>query len=243
MAERDRLRPGAVAAVCATLIGVGAAIAFVPALLRDTTATSSTPVRRDGVAHDIVLAPAHEVCVGSVTFDRDSARARVWLRRVDGADAALRVSARAPGYRASAVATVPPAARTGGAEPATLDLPLDPPTRSTLGTLCLASRGGRVTLVGTDHPRAIVHAGPTLDGAPIARAPSVTLLDDDRRSPLARTPQLVDRAAALSPFGPWLFWALIPLVLLAVPALVVLALHRALAADARGSAPDPRPRD
>ena len=243
MADRDSLRPRALAAVCATLIGMGAAVAFVPALLRDTTATSSTPVRRDGVAHDVVLAPTQEVCVGSVAFDRDSARVRIWLRRVDGAEAALRIAARAPGYRASAVAPVRPAARVGGAEPAALDVPLDPPARATIGTLCIASRGGRVTLVGTDHPRAIVHAGPTLDGTPIAHAPSVTLLDDDRRSLLARTPELIDRAAALSPFGPWLFWTLIPLLLLVVPALVVLALHRALAADARGGAPDPRPRD
>jgi hypothetical protein len=225
MAE-PAVRPRFVAAVCAAAIAVGAAAALVPALLRDGAATSSTPVRRDPVAHDVVLAPGQRVCVAAVPFDRDSAVARLWTRRVAGPGSTLRIVAAAPGHRATALVAL--AAQRAPGSGTAVDVPLTPAPRPLLGTLCVTNDGGgAVALVGTDHPRATVRSSASLDGAPIAQAPSLTLLQARERSVLARTSELIDRAAALSPFGPWLFWTLIPLLLLGLPALVVTALVRA----------------
>ncbi|HMJ03843.1 MAG TPA: hypothetical protein VK506_12935 [Conexibacter sp.] len=230
MAEGPAPRPRLVAAVCAAAIVLGAVGALLPALLEDDVGTSSTPVRRDLVAHDVTLAPDQRVCVANVALDRDSAVARLRVRRVPAAGATLRVVATGPGHRAAGIVVL--GAQGASAEGAAVDVPLAPPPRSLVGTLCMRHEGGgTVELVGTDHPRATVRSSASLDGVPLRQAPSVSLLQARERSTLARTSELVDRAAALSPFGPWLFWALIPLLLLGLPALVVTALWRAMAAD------------
>ena len=230
MAELPVLRPALVGAVCAATIAVGAAATLLPALLNDGTATSSTPVRRDQVVRTVALAPDARVCVADVPLDRDSAIARLWTQRVAGPGSTLRVVAAAPGHRASALVVLA-AQRTAGSGTA-VDVPLAPAPRSLLGTLCVTNVGaGAVALVGTDQARATVRSSASLDGAPLPQAPSLTLLQARERSPLARTSELVDRTAALSALGPWLFWALIPLLLLGLPALVVTALVRATSAD------------
>lgn len=231
MAERPAIRPALLAAVCAAVIVVGAAATLLPPLLERGTGTSSTPVRRDLVSRDVVLGPGRRVCVANVALNRDSAVVRMWVRSVAAPGATLRVVATAASYRASGLVVLPPRpAAPGGTA---LDVSIAPPPSATAGTLCVAQASGEtVALVGTDHPRALVRTSASLDGVPLERAPSLTLLQARERSPLARSGELVDRAAALSPFGPWLFWALIPLLALGLPALVVTALWRALSADA-----------
>jgi len=231
----DRLlRPRVVAGVCAAAIVVGALAILLPALLRAHAATSSTPVRRDLVAHDVALAGGQRVCVANVPFDRDSAVARLWVRRApDGG--ALRVVATAPRYRARGDAVLAPTqATTGGTA---VDVRLTPPATATAGTLCATNAGtGRIALVGTDQARAVERTSAALDGTPLRQAPSLSLLQARERSVLARTGELLDRAAALGPFGPWLLWTLLPLVALGVPALVVTALLRAMQDPARPDA-------
>ena len=226
-ARRD-FPPALVAAVCAGAIAVGAVVTLMPPLLHDGTAISSTPIRSDRVAHDVTLARGERACLDQVALDRDSAVARLLVRRVPQAGGALRLEVAAPGYRASGRVAVPPQLAT--ADGSHLDVPLSPPPpRSTVRTLCVQSVGAaRLTLVGTDQARALTRSRASLDGTPLPQAFSLTLVQAQRRSALARTPELIDRAAALSPFGPWLFWVLLPLLLLGVPLLVVAALYLAL---------------
>lgn len=232
MAERSWSSPRAVAAVCAALIVLGAAVLLLPPLVGRHVATSGTPIRRDLVAHDLTLMARQRACLDTVALDRDSAVVRAWVRRVDAPGTTLDVVASGAGYRGAGTASL--AAGAGADDGAATDVRLTPtPPRALVGTLCITNGGqGALTLVGTDHPRALVRSHPTLDGAPLRQAFSVTLLEAHARSPLARAGELVERAAALSPFGPWLFWLLVPLLLVGLPALVVAALHRALVVDA-----------
>lgn len=222
-------RPATLAlALFAAVIALGAGAKLIPALLDDTTATSSTPVRRE-LAGDYVfaLASMQRACLDAVPFDRDSAVAQIGVRRVRSPGAALAVTATAPGYRAAArIRLAPHATRVYRPE---VSIPLTPPEGSVVGSLCLQNAGpGAVELIGTTDPRALTRTAASLDGVPQRAAFSVRLLDDEQRSLLARTPDFVARAAALSPFGPWLFWALIPLVALGMPLLVGNALRLAL---------------
>lgn len=229
MADGHRsLPPALVAAVCAGAIALGGAVMLVPPLLHDGTAISSTPIRSDRVAHDVTLARGERVCLDQVALDRDSAVARLLVRRAPEPGAALRIEVAAPGYRGSGRVAVPPHPAT--ADGSTLNVPLSPsPPRSTIGTFCAQNvAGARLTLVGTDQARALTRSRASLDGVPLAQAFSLTLVQAERHSTLARTPELIDRAAALSPFGPWFFWAMLPLLLLGVPLLVVAALYLAL---------------
>jgi hypothetical protein len=204
---------------------------IVPALLEDTTATSSTPVRRE-LNGDVRLSmrAGQRACLSAVPFDRDSRVAQLAARRVASPGALVRLTAGAPGYRARAqVHLVAHADRFYKPE---LSVPLQPPPRSVVGSFCVTNAGpGRVELVGTADPRALTRTAATLDGAPQKMAFSLTLFDARRRSTLARTNDLVHRAAALSPFGPWLFWTLIPLLLIGVPLLVGAALAGSLRAQ------------
>lgn len=232
MAERSWSSPRVAAAVCAALIVLGAAVLLLPPLLARHTATSGTPIRRDLVAHDLTLAAGQRACLDAVALDRDSAVVRVWVRRVAATGTTLGVTAAGTGYHGAG--TAPLVAGAGSDDGAATDVRLTPaPPHTLVGTLCVANAGrGTLTLAGTDHPRALVRSHPTRDGAPLTYAFSVSLLQAHERSPLARAGELVDRAAALTPFGPWLFWLLLPLLLALLPALVVASLYRALVADA-----------
>lgn len=225
-----RLRDPAVLALSlfAALVVLGFAAKLIPSLLKETTATSSTPVRRE-VAGDypFALAPTQRACLSEVPFDRDGGVAHLWVQRVPAAGAELRVTAAAPGYRAAG--RLPLTARVAQPDDPPVAIPLAPPERSVVGTFCVRNEGpAAVVLVGTDQPRALVRSTATIDGAPQRAAFSLSLVDDTRRDTIARTSQLVDRAAALSPFGTWLFWVLIPLLALGLPLLVGAALLRAL---------------
>jgi hypothetical protein len=228
MASRWR-RPATVPLLAfAATIALVAAGKIVPALLEDTTATSSTPVRRELAGDAVVsLAAGQSGCLSAVPFDRDSGVAQLAVRRVAAPGALLRLTATAPGHRAHARVRLPAhGVRTYRPE---VSVPLRPPARSLVGSFCASNAGpGGVELIGSGDPRALTRTRATIDGAPQRQAFSLALLDARRRSTLARTPDLVERAAALSPVGPWLLWTLIPLVVLGVPLLVGTALARSL---------------
>ena len=224
-----RSRPAVLALVVfAGAIAIVTAAKLIPSLLRDTTVTSSTPVRRElGGDLALPLAAAQRTCLGAVPFDDDSAVAQLYVRRVRRPGAALEVTAAAPGYRSAAhVRLAPHGVRVYEPE---VSIPLTPPNASAVGRLCVRNAGpGAVELIGTADPRALTRTTASIDGVPQRTAFSLRLIGAHGRSPASRTPQLVDRAAALSPFGPWLFWALIPLLALGVPSLVGAALYLAL---------------
>ncbi|HEX7292238.1 MAG TPA: hypothetical protein VF250_14030 [Conexibacter sp.] len=238
----DRLARHRVALAVGTLLAVVALVAatqILPWLTRDREVVSSTPVRTELLApQEIALQPGQRACVARVPFDPDGRVARVTIARAGAGPARLSLAASGGAYRAQASARVP--ADYEGA----LDIPFAPPTRDLIGTLCVGNAGGRaIALAGTVHPWAIVRPQMTLDGQPVAEAFTLTLLEPGRRSYLARVPQLVERAAALSAVGPWLFWLLLALLVVGVPAGVTAALTLALRAPTPSTAADAgRPR-
>lgn len=214
--------------VFAAVIALVAALKLIPTLLRDTTPTSGTPVRRELIADAALgVRPAQRLCLDDVAFETDGSLALLYLRSVETPGAELRTTAIAPGYRAAGqVRLAPRSQREGGLE---VTVPLTPPARATAGRFCVENRGpGAFELIGSADPRALTRTRASLDGRPLQAAFSLRLLDAHRRSLLARSPQLADRAAALSAFGPWLYWVLVPLLALGLPLLVGAALWLSL---------------
>jgi len=225
MAERfDRHRTGIAIAVLVAVVLLGMAALFVPWLTRQREAISATPVRKELVAPTTVaLSAGQRACLDGVSFDPDAQVAEVTIATAATAAARLSLTTAAGGYRARSIAHVAP----GQAGP--VAIPLAPPRRSAIGTLCLRDAGrSAVSLAGTVHPWALVRPKMTLDGQPVAEAFSLTLREAGQRSLLDRVPQLADRAAALSAVGPWLFWLLIPLLLVGAPVGVIAAFWLAL---------------
>jgi hypothetical protein len=221
---RDRRRLAATAvAVGALVMLVGAISQFVPWLTRHGDAISGTPVHADLVAPTrVALDPGARACLAPVSLDPTSQVARLLVRRVPAAGVPLRVELTAAGARTAATARALRESRQ-------VDVPIAAPRAATTGRICVRNLGTVVLqLVGTADPRALTRTRMTLDGRPQADAFSLTLLERGSRSKLERASELVDHAAALSPLGSWFFWLLVPLLLIAVPALVLAALYLAL---------------
>jgi len=210
--------------VFAGVIALVAALKLIPTLLRDTTPTSGTPVRRELIADAVLgVRPGQRICQGDVPLGADGSLALLYVRRVDAPGSELRATATAPGYRAAGQVRLAP--RSKRVHRPEVAVPLAPPTRATTGRFCVENDGpGAFELIGSADPRALTRTTAQLDGVPLQAAFSLRLLDAHRRSLLARAPQLADRAAALSAFGPWLYWVLVPLLALGLPLLVGAAL-------------------
>jgi len=225
MAERfDRNRAGIVTAVLLAVLLLVAAALLVPWLTRPRDVISSTPVRTEFYAEKTVaLRTGQRACLDEVTLDPSARIARVTIARAASSETRLSLETAGAGYRATTVARIPPR------QLGPLDIPLSPPRRDVIGALCVRNTGRQaVRLAGTAQPWALARSTMTIDGESRTQAFSLTLLEAGRRSLLERVPQLVDRAAALSAVGPWLFWLLIPLLVAGMPACVIVALRLAL---------------
>lgn len=228
MASRaERRLPLLAVAVAVAVLALGAVRGM--SWLTERPATiSSTPVRVDESAPVTVhLPPGRKACLWPVTLDRTSQVAQLRFAQPPPPAATVQLGAQGPSYATRAVAS----ARGGE-----LDVPLGAPRRALVGRVCV-SADRPIDLLGTGDPRARTRTTMTVDGQPSAQAFSLTFTEAARRTRLARVSQLVDRAAALSPLGPWAFWLALALVLLAVPALVLAALVLAL----RDPGPDAPP--
>jgi hypothetical protein len=212
----------------AAVIALAATAKLIPKLLHDTTPTSATPVRRE-LAGDtpIKLVTGGRACLGDVSIDRDSTLAQLYVGHVEAPGATLRLTVASASHRAAGTVRLAP--RAAVAYRHEVRVSLAAPPHSTVVTVCVENRGPAVVeLLGNANPRALTRVRPTLDGVPQPTAFALRLLDAKRRSLLARAPQLADRAAALSPFGAWLFWVLVPLLAVGLPLLVGAALALAL---------------
>ncbi|HEX8067142.1 MAG TPA: hypothetical protein VF520_11505 [Thermoleophilaceae bacterium] len=105
------------------------------------------------------------------------------------------------------------------------------PVRRSAGSIdvCAGNVGaGPVAIYGGAPTDAFPSDG-TFDGHPAAGDLRMTFRRSDPRSALSRLPDVMRRAAVLrpDPVGPWTFWALLALLVLAVPALLAAALRSA----------------
>lgn len=228
MADARRHRALLPLLVFAGVIALVAALRLIPTLLRDTTPTSSTPIRRELLADAVLrLRPGQRVCQDDVPLDTGGSLAVLYVRRVDVPGSELRATATAPRYYATGQVRLTPRSRRVFRPE--IVVPLAPPARATAGRFCVENGGpSAFELIGSADPRALTRTSARLDGMSLRAAFSLRLLDPHRRSLLARVPQLADRAAALSAFGPWLYWVLVPLLALGLPLLVGAALWLAL---------------
>ena len=226
-----RGRPGPVAAAGA-LLALMVLAGFVPWLLRDRPAVSSTPiVRPPSVVAELRLRPDRTACVSDVLLGPDAQEVAVEVTRAPrAAGPPLEVTARAASFGARASAP-------GGYNPRTaLEIAIRPAPREIAGGRVCVRNTGRadVWFLGTVEERALSTQRTTIDGRPAAVQLAMTLQEREDRSILARTGQLLDRAAAFRPgyLGPAALAVLLAAVALGVPAATLLALRRAVDEDA-----------
>jgi len=230
-AASRRHRPGPLAAAGALLALVVLA-GFVPWLLRDRPAVASTPiVRPPSVIAELQLRPGRTACVSDVLLTPDAGEVAVEVTRApSAAGPPLVVTAQGTGYRAQGRIA-------GGYDPrSALEIAVMPPRREIGGgRLCVRNAGrADVWFLGTVEERALSTQRTSIDGRPARVQLAVTLQAREDRSLLARTGQLLDRAAAFRPgyLGPGVLWGLLAASAVGVPAATLLALRRALAEDA-----------
>jgi hypothetical protein len=207
---------------------------FLPWLLRERAAVSSTPIiRPPSVVAELQLRPAREACVSDVLFTPQAEEVKVQVTRT-GQDAGppLAWTASAPGYRARA------AAPAGYGPRQDLEVALAPAKRQVGGgKLCVRNAGRTdVWFLGTVEERALATQRTSIDGEPAPVQLAVTLQEREPRAILARTGELLDRAAAFRPayLGPGVLWLLLAGVVLLVPAAVLAAFRQALDEEPRG---------
>jgi hypothetical protein len=220
-------------AVTGGLLAVVVLAGFLPWLLRDRPAVSSTPiVRPPSVIAELQLRPGRTACVSDVLLTPEAGEVAVEVTRAPkGAGPPLAVTARAPGHRAEGRSP-------GGYDPRSgLEIAVPPAPRELAGgQVCVRNAGSAdVWFLGTVEERALSTQRTTIDGRPASVQLAMTLQEREDRGLLARTGQLVDRAAAFRPgyLGPAALWALLAVVVVGVPAATLLALRRALAEDAQ----------
>jgi hypothetical protein len=216
-------------ALCGALIVLALLVWGIPWLTRDRADVTSTPTPPAfNTVTPIELEPGSRACESQVAFSRDTRSLVVLAAEQDGPTPPLRITARAPGYRAAA--TIP-----GGYEGlASLAASVPPPARSVLGEVCVENTGRRTALLqGTTEGRIQNRAVTSVDGEPIDAKMSLILTEGVNRSLADRPGEILDRIAAFKPpfVGSVSLAILALLVLVGVPAGVLYAIWRGLAAD------------
>jgi hypothetical protein len=135
---------------------------------------------------------------------------------------ALTVSASGPGFRSAT--GIPRAPLASGA----LTVKLDPPRSEADGSaICLRNRGTfGIRLFGVPPGLDSTLSETTVNGKPIAKDVSLTLLKETSTSRAANIPEMLERASVFVPLGPWAAWLLAILLVVGVPAALGLALTR-----------------
>ncbi len=232
-ARKASRRPGPFAVTLA-LLALLVLAGFLPWLLRERAAVSSTPIiRPPSVVAELQLRPGQEACVSDVLFTPEAEEVKVQVTRTrQDAGPRLAVTASAEGYGARA------AAPAGYGPRQDLEVALPPAPRQVGGgKLCVRNAGRTdVWFLGTVEERALATQRTSIDGRPAPVQLAVTLQEREPRAFLARVGELVDRAAAFRPayLGPAVLWLLLAGVVLLVPAAVLAAFRRALDEDPCG---------
>jgi hypothetical protein len=210
---------------------IAALLWFIPYLTRDREAISSVAAPQPVVAvQSVGVKPREQACIDEVTFDDDSEIVELTALAAKRPGPPLELTAEAGGYVARASAD-------GGYDrPALLRVPLDPPQRSTIGTLCIRNAGSvSISLMATsDNRTSSLRSTTRVDGRAVPPDISMRLLASESGTVVDRAGELVARVAAFKPtlLGTGLIW----LVLLLVAGGVAAGALYALASSFRGSA-------
>jgi hypothetical protein len=215
----------AAVAFTAALVVLGAGLALVPGLLRDRPRVDATPSPPPLSSIALVkVAGGERACLSNVVLDPGSQLAHFQVGSFGRPGPALVVTAARQRYRVAG----------GYPDNARLTVALNPPRAPVATHVCIANTGrSPIALYGSDELRTRSRVAVTVGGRPVA--PDVTLTLDRRRpaSILSRLGDVVTRTTRWRPgIGRPVVWALLALVLLAVPGGTLWAFSRALAEDA-----------
>jgi hypothetical protein len=227
---RTRRRARRLPLLSGALIAIALLAWGIPWLTRERTDTTSTPTPPpfQSIA-PIVLKPGQQACESLVALSPDTRVATVLAAKFTGQGPPLRVTASAPGYRARA--DIAGGYRGLGSMQATLERP---PPRNAIGTICVRNAGHRpVPLQGTTEGRIQNRSATSVDGKVIPAKMTLLLTEAQPRSLADRPGQILERIAAFKPpiVGSVSLSILALLVLLGVPAGVVYAVWRGIAAE------------
>jgi len=232
---RDGAATPRLAGACALLmvvVVVGAVLAWYrPFLVRSRAVIAGVPA--PGALFNVTdfrVPKGGRACMNSVTVTPQSRLAAFVLRPgeiTSQGGPPLEVTLGAPGYTSSA--TVP-----GGYPGGGVQLPITPPTRALVATICFANRGsGAVLLAGTDEPRTISRPKVKIDGRWVAGDIALTFYDVGDQSLTARLGALFSHASNLTDgFVPEWGVALIALMTaFLVPAAMIFAFYSSVRDD------------
>jgi hypothetical protein len=167
-----------------------------------------------------------QACMNLVALDRRSEEARI-RPTMEGRAVPLEITISGEGYRARGRAA--PDYRSG----AIVGLPVKPPSRSLVATVCIHNLGRRAVALAAVVDRRRSRSAVTVNGTPAA--PGFVIQFAERRpvSVLHRLPDSVQRMAVLRPgwVGSATLWVLLVLFVAGVPALSLWAFARAARAD------------
>ncbi|MDO8184067.1 hypothetical protein Q5424_02715 [Conexibacter sp. JD483] len=215
------------------LLLIAFCVELLPRMLRQERVIASTPVptgSRQQTALEI--GPDQRYCQEGIVFAPEGERLLLSLTQDSPLPTELTVTLRAPGYRQRVVV------RPEGHQ---IGVPLDPPSKTVTGRLCVGNTGTTATqLAATDDPRVLARTKAVpWGGYPLAIAFDVTFTSADEKSMLQSLGTTADRAATFNALGPWALWLLLPLIGLGVPALLLGGWYLALRAP--GDGPGDRP--
>jgi hypothetical protein len=212
------------------VVAVAAVAVFIPYVTREREAVAGVPVPPPyEVAENIRLAPDQQVCLKGVAIDVDSEIAEFSIASNTRSGPPLRVSARAPGYRAGGEVAG------GYTGPGARRVPLDPPSQSLLADFCVANRGERsVQLLGAHEGRTASRPVAFVAGEEIPQDMTLRFLEKDYGSVLGRLGSLIDRMSAFHPpvLEKPVLWLLLALLVLVLPAAAIYAIVSSFRADA-----------
>jgi hypothetical protein len=187
---------------------------------------AATPAAYTGTIVPVPLDEGEEACADQITYAPNAELARFAATARPGEPAPpLRVTVDARDGRYRSVQTF--AGEWLGRRTFTLALP--PLRAPAVGVFCVANVGERpIDLSGTKNDRSFARPAVQVDGQSIDEELSLTLLEREHSSLLARAGDVVAHVAALTPFGVGALWGFLALVAVGLPTAGFLALRGAV---------------
>lgn len=235
MARRRPARPAALAAAVVLVALAAFAVAVVvPWASRDRVRPASVPSPPPLLEVAIVpVAPRREVCTRPFVIDERSALAAFQIATYGQPGPPVRVRISGGGYRETA--------RIAGGYADNVEHRVDiaPPRAAVAAEACLQNAGRRpLALYAAADSRSNSRSESRVADRPVASDITLAFFEGTPRSLLDGLPETVERVTAFRPavVGSWLVWALLGLVLVAVPGAAAWAVGAAARADEREDA-------
>jgi len=201
----------------------GAVLWFPTWLTEERSLLSATPSAAPGDVETIPLRPGSRVCLDDVPVPAARSHMRFRVGTFLQSGQPLEITLAGPRYRAHARQD------TSYIDNALLQVPFDEPERDTLAQVCIRNTGDRlVALYGLTGPPLTMPSKTTIDGNYTTTHLTLAFDHEGRKSYLSEAGTIFARMARFRPgwIGEWLYWALVPLLLLGVPALALWSFSR-----------------